>query len=60
VKKQFVLIASCKRRQADGTYYYFPYKRWIYGIGSKTVEFIPGTVEAVPVSALDQQNRFLG
>lgn len=54
-----VLVASCKRFiSGTGDYFLHPYKRLMTGVGSNTVDFIPGTEQLVPASEIDDQGRW--
>lgn len=54
-----VEVANCKRRFPGETEdFFFPTKIRTEGVGSRTVEFIPGTEELVDESRLDE-NRLV-
>ena len=53
-----IKVAAVKRWNSEtGTYFVFPNKRRLDGVGSLTVEPIEGTEEFVDESDLDDQGR---
>ncbi len=54
-----VKVANCTQRFAEQKDFRFPTKIRMDGVGSRTVDFIPGTEEWVDESRIDDQRRLV-